>query len=49
MFRAVVVTLAAWSIVVGMLLGVSGYYQHFFRFHGHLFGRISYWAHDLDE
>jgi len=49
MFGGIAGTLAAWSIIVGMLLSVTGYYQHFFHFHRHLFGRISYWAHEFGE
>jgi hypothetical protein len=49
MFMAIAGTLAIWSIVVGMLLSVTGYYQHFFHFHRHLFGHISYWAHQFGE
>jgi hypothetical protein len=45
-FRAIGLTLAGYSIIVGMLLGVTGYYQHFRNFHPHLFGGISYWARD---
>jgi hypothetical protein len=49
MFRAIAGTLAAWSVIIGMLLSVTGYYQHFHRFHRHLFGHISYWANEIGE
>jgi len=48
-FQAIAVTLAAWSIILGMLLGVTGYYNHFRSFHRQLFGDISYWAHEGNE
>ncbi len=49
MFRAIAGTLAGWSIVLGVLLGITGYYQHFRRYHRHLFGGISYWAHEDEQ
>ena len=46
LFHFLTGSMVAWSIVIGVLLGVSGYYEHFRVFHNHLFGSHSYWAQE---
>jgi hypothetical protein len=42
MFNTVVLSLASWTVVVGMLLAITGYYDHFLHYHPNLFAPLSY-------
>jgi hypothetical protein len=41
-FGGVVLSLASWSVLVGMLLAITGYYDHFLHYHPDLFAPLSY-------
>jgi hypothetical protein len=41
-FSAVVLSLASWSVLVGMLLAITGYYDHFLHHNPNLFAPLSY-------
>jgi hypothetical protein len=41
-FNTVVLSLASWTVLVGMLLAITGYYDHFLHYHPNLFAPLSY-------
>ena len=45
-FVAGTIVTAGWSVAIGILLGITGYYGHFSRFHPYLFGSASYWTRE---